>query len=92
MREDREEAYAIACEEIERLQSENAKLEEDWLELSDQMLSFTGLPGYLHRLDEKIKQLKALLIRAGGGPIRYRRPISPGIPKGGTVNDGHQPL
>jgi hypothetical protein len=30
------------------------------------MLSFTGLPGHLHRLDEKIKQLKSLLARAAG--------------------------
>jgi hypothetical protein len=28
------------------------------------MLSFTGLPAHLHRLDEKIKRLKALLARA----------------------------
>ena len=43
---------------------ENAKLKEQWLELSDEMLSFTGLPGHLHRLDAKIKELKSLLVRA----------------------------
>jgi hypothetical protein len=64
MSENQTEADAKACEEIERLRQENAKLKEDWLELSDQMLSFTGLPGHLHRLDEKMKQLKALLVRA----------------------------
>ena len=57
-------AYAKACQEIEKLQQENAKLKEEWLELSDEILSFTGLPGYLHRLDEKMKRLKSLLVRA----------------------------
>ena len=64
MSENQDEAFAKACQEIERLQLENSKLKEEWLELSDQMLSFTGLPGHLHRLDEKIKQFKALLVRA----------------------------
>jgi cell division protein FtsB len=49
MSESQEEAYAQARQEIEKLQQENAKLKEDWLELSDQMLSYTGLPGHLHR-------------------------------------------
>jgi hypothetical protein len=66
MSEIHDEAYAKACQEIERLQLENAKLKEEWLELSDQMLSFTGLPGHLHRLDEKMKHLKSLLVRATG--------------------------
>jgi hypothetical protein len=64
MSENREEAAARASEEIKRLRQENAKLKEDWLELSHQMLSFTGLPGHLHRLDEKAKELKSLLVRA----------------------------
>jgi len=64
MSENQEEANAKASEEIERLRSENAKLKEDWLELSDEMLSFTGLPGHLHRLDMKMKHLKSLLARA----------------------------
>jgi hypothetical protein len=64
MSEIHDEAYAKACQEIERLQLENAKLKEEWLELSDQMLSFTGLPGHLHRLDVKMKDLKSLLVRA----------------------------
>jgi hypothetical protein len=64
MSENQDEAFAKACQEIEKLQLENRKLREDWLELSDQMLSFTGLPAHLHRLDEKIKRLKALLARA----------------------------
>ena len=64
MSENQDEAFAKACQEIEKLQLENRKLREDWLELSDQMLSFTGLPGHLHRLDVKTKQLKSLLIRA----------------------------
>jgi hypothetical protein len=64
MSEIRDEAYAKACQEIEKLQLENAKLKEEWLELSDEMLSFTGLPGHLHRLDVKMKELKVLLIRA----------------------------
>jgi hypothetical protein len=66
MNEIHDEAYAKACQEIERLQLENAKLKEEWVELSDQMLSFTGLPGHLHRLDEKMKHLKSLLVRATG--------------------------
>jgi hypothetical protein len=64
MSENQEEAYTKACQEIERLQLENTKLKEEWLELSDQMLSFTGLPGHLHRLDVKIKELRSLLVRA----------------------------
>jgi uncharacterized protein YukE len=64
MSENQNEANANASEEIERLRSENAKLKEEWLELSDQMLSFTGLPGHLHRLDQQMKELKSLLIRA----------------------------
>ena len=75
MSDTRDEAFAKTCQEIERLQLENSKLREEWLELSDQMLSYTGLPGHLHRLDVKIKQLKSLLIRAAdalekGRPIR----------------------
>ena len=64
MSDNKDEAFAKACQEIEKLQLENRKLREDWLELSDQMLSFTGLPGLLHRLDMKIKHLKSTLIRA----------------------------
>jgi len=50
--------------EMEKLREENSKLREDWLELTDQMLSYTGLPGHLHRIDVKIKELKSLLVRA----------------------------
>jgi hypothetical protein len=64
MSESQEETNAKEFEEIERLRQENAKLKEDWLELSDEMLSFTGLPGHLHRLDVKMKELRSLLIRA----------------------------
>jgi hypothetical protein len=35
MSENREEAYAKACQEIEKLREENSKLREDWLELTD---------------------------------------------------------
>ena len=59
-----EEAYAKACQEIEKLQLENSKLKEHCLELTDELLSYTGLPGHLHRIDVKIKQLKSLLVRA----------------------------
>jgi hypothetical protein len=64
MSENHNEAVTTASEEIEKLRQENAKLKEDWLELSDEMLSFTGLPGRLYRLDEKMGELKSLLIRA----------------------------
>ena len=64
MSEIHDEAYAKACQEIEKLRLENAKLKEQWLELSDEMLSFTGLTRHLHRLDLKMKHLKSLLIRA----------------------------
>jgi hypothetical protein len=64
MSDNKDEAFAKACQEIEKLQLENRKLRENRLELSDQMLSFTGLPGHLHRLDMKIKHLKSMLIRA----------------------------
>lgn len=64
MSEHQEEAYAKALEEIEKLRLENSKLKEQWLELMDEQLSYTGLPGRLHRIDVEIKQLKSLLIRA----------------------------
>ena len=53
-----------ARREIERLREENSQLKEDRLELTDELLSYTGLPGHLHRIDVKIKQLKVLLARA----------------------------
>jgi hypothetical protein len=43
---------------------ENSKLKEDWLELTDELLSYTGLPGQMHRIDVRMKQLKSLLVRA----------------------------
>ena len=58
MSESQDEAYAKALQETEKLRSENSKFREQWLEL------YTGLPGHLHRLDVKFKQLKSLLIRA----------------------------
>jgi hypothetical protein len=54
-----DEAYVKACQEIEKLQSENSPLKEQCLELTDELLSYTGLPGHLHRIDVKIKQLKS---------------------------------
>jgi hypothetical protein len=51
-------------QEIEKLRLENSKLREEWLELTDELLSYTGLPGHLHKIDLKIKQLKSLLVRA----------------------------
>jgi hypothetical protein len=53
-----------AAQEIEKLRLENSKLREDWLEATDALLSYTGLPGHLHRIDVKMKELKSLLIRA----------------------------
>ena len=64
MSEIQDEAYVKALEEIEKLRLENGKLREDWLELMDVQLSYTGLPGHLHRTEVKIKQLKSLLVRA----------------------------
>jgi hypothetical protein len=64
MSENQEEAYAKACQEIEKLREENSKLRDQWLEATDELLSYTGLPGHLHRIDVKIKQLKSLLVRA----------------------------
>jgi urocanate hydratase len=64
MSENQNEADAKVSEEIEKLRLENSKLKEEWLELSHEMLSFTGLPGHLHRLDVKMKELKSLLVRA----------------------------
>jgi hypothetical protein len=60
MSENQEEA----CREIEKLREENSKLRDQWLEATDDLLSYTGLPGHLHRIDVKIKQLKSLLVRA----------------------------
>lgn len=45
MSETQDEAYAKARHEIEKLQLENSELKEEWLELSDQMLSFTAAAG-----------------------------------------------
>jgi hypothetical protein len=64
MSEIQNEAHAKALQEIEKLRLENSKLREEWLELTDVQLSYTGLPGHLHRLDVKMKELKSLLIRA----------------------------
>ena len=63
MSEIQDEAYAKACQEIERLREENSKLTEQWLELMDAQLFYTGLPGQMHRLNVKIEQLKSLLVR-----------------------------
>jgi predicted nuclease with TOPRIM domain len=52
------------AQEIERLRLENSELRGECLKLTDELLSYTGLPGHLHRLDVKTKQLKSLLIRA----------------------------
>jgi hypothetical protein len=64
MSENQEEASAPACQEIEKLRSENTKLGEERLELIDELLRYTGLPGQMHKIDVEIKQLKSLLIRA----------------------------
>jgi hypothetical protein len=64
MDEIQDEAFAKACEEIQKLQLEDSKLKDQWLELTDELLSYAGLPGHLHRIDVKIKQLKSLLVRA----------------------------
>jgi hypothetical protein len=64
MSENQEEASAPARQEIEKLRLENGKLREERDELIDLQLSYTGLPGHMHRLDVKIKELKSLLIRA----------------------------
>jgi hypothetical protein len=60
MSENQEEA----CQEIEKLREENSKLRDQWLEATDELLSYTGLPGHLHRIDVKVKHLKSLLVRA----------------------------
>ena len=51
------EARGEGLPEVERLRLENSKLREEWLEVTDEPLSYTGLPGHLHRIDVKIKQL-----------------------------------
>jgi hypothetical protein len=53
-----------ARQEIQKLQEENSRLREDRLELTDELLSYTGLPGHLHRIDVKIKELKSFLVCA----------------------------
>ena len=55
---------ATAWEEIARLRLENSKLNEELLELRDSLLFHTGLAGQMHRQNERMKQLKILLIRA----------------------------
>jgi hypothetical protein len=49
---------------IESLQEENSHLKGDRLELTDELLSYTGLPGHMYGIDVKMKQLNALLVRA----------------------------
>jgi hypothetical protein len=51
MSEIQNEALAKTCQEIEKLQLENAELSEKLLELTDELLSYTGLPGQMHRID-----------------------------------------
>ena len=51
MSENQEEEYATARQEIEKLRSENSELREDWLEATDALMSYTGLPGQMHRID-----------------------------------------
>jgi hypothetical protein len=57
MSEIKDEAYAKALQEIEKLRLKHS-------ELMDELLSYTGLPGQMQKIDVKIKQLKSLLIRA----------------------------
>jgi hypothetical protein len=64
MSESKNKTDIEARQEIEKLRLENSKLREDCLELADELLSYTGLPGQMHRIDVKIKQLKSLLVRA----------------------------
>jgi hypothetical protein len=78
---------AKACQEIEKLRLENNKLREDWLEATDALMSYTGLPGQMHRIDVEIKRLKSLLIRAANAlekrAIRNALAVSSGTAKGG---------
>ncbi|MBV8097807.1 MAG: hypothetical protein JOZ31_01485 [Verrucomicrobia bacterium] len=60
------QAITAARQEIEKLRLQNSKLMEDWLEATDALLSYTGLPGHLHRIELKMKELKSLLVRAAG--------------------------
>jgi hypothetical protein len=87
MSENQGEEYAKARQEIEKLREENGRLRDQWLEATDELLSHTGLPGHLHRIDVKIKQLKSLLIRAADAlenePIRNALAVSSGTAKGG---------
>ena len=52
-----DEAYEEACQEIEKLRSENS-------ELIEAMMVYTGLPGQMHRMGTRIEQLKSLANRA----------------------------
>lgn len=90
MSENQEEEYAAARQEIEKLRSQNSKLREDWLEATDALLSYTGLPGQMHRIDVEIKQLKSLLIRAADAlenePSKTHLQLVQELRKGGGVN------
>jgi hypothetical protein len=54
------DAYAKACQEIEKLQLENNKFRKDWLEATDALMSYTGLPGQMQRID--VEQSKAMIV------------------------------
>ena len=64
MSESKNKTDTAMGQEIERPREENGKLKDQWLEATDALMSYTGLPGQMHRIDVEIKQLKSLLIRA----------------------------
>ena len=66
-----------ARQENERLRLENNKLREDRLELTDELMSYTGLPGHLHRIDVKMKQLNRYLSAL---PMRWKKILARRIP------------
>src|SRR5215469_4729445 len=66
--ENQEEAYAKACGRSKACGRRTASSRSNGSRATDELMSYTGLPGHLHRIDIKIKQLKSLLVPAANAP------------------------
>ena len=75
MSEHQKDGSAPKRREIESLQEKNNHLRDEVLELRDELLRYTGLPGHLQQIEVKRKELKSLLVHAddalGNGPSEH---------------------
>jgi hypothetical protein len=92
MSEIQNEAYAKACQEIEKLRLENSQPREEVLELGRTVALYRAAwtSASAGCQDEALQILVDPRCRcAGEGSIRYGYSISPRTAKGGRVNYGH---